>query len=343
MAISRKRAHATLGIESSGTAAGADIEDPFKRRTLILTNSASSRRLNTPRDCAANISAQIQNEEAYGSNSDSDSDSDFCSNGHALASGMLNPKLVETVARYSDSDTDKDGDDPAFFIRFNQNQDVEKGIEQKRMSRPGSFSSSSTRRSQVSKLDLSARERCFDYIVQSIDEVWARYCDTTSSAEAKVYGNLSTQRAALKQQHQPKLATCGLRKPLNISDKDTESESECEFEGSLPNIEDYDEDNSGYKSEATNPTEYETDYGESRTVSNLPDSVKLQSLKFRLTNAKNDLEQVYDSKEEQDSDSFWRRWDMIKYSAVEMMEEDDDDEIIENVIEELEQGRCYAN
>lgn len=201
--------------------------------------------------------------------------------------------------------------------------------------------------SQVTKMDLCARERCFDYIVQSIDEVWARYCDTTSCAEAKVYGNLPSQRAAKLQkcnQNNPTVAHFPQsHKPLNITDRDTESDSDSEIsiDGLNQNCEDDEEENSGYKSEATNITEYETDNGESRTVSNLPDSVKLQSLKFRLKNAKNDMEQVYDSTEMQDSCSFWRRWDMIKYGAVEMMEEDDDDEIIENVIEELEQGRCY--
>lgn len=219
-------------------------------------------------------------------------------------------------------------------------------------SRSNSFSCSSNRRnsSQVFKHDLIARERCFDYIVQCIDECWARYCNTTSNAEALVYGNdnnnnsmtinsspvnrmrMKSFSAADRQMVSILTNNC---KPLKISDDDFTEDDEDD--------EDDDEYN-GYKSEATNLTEYETDSGSDlRTVSNLPDSVKLQSLKSRLSKAKDDLEQSYDSSEYDDCIEFWRRWDMIKYNAVEMMEEDDDDEIIESVIEELEMGRYYRD
>ncbi|BAO37649.1 hypothetical protein KLMA_10027 [Kluyveromyces marxianus DMKU3-1042] len=151
----------------------------------------------------------------------------------------------------------------------------------------------------VPQSDLLARERCFDYIVQSIDEVWARYCDTTSSAENQLY-------------------PYGYASPV----------SESDISGN--------ESDSGYKSN----TDTETD-NEHRKVSNLPDSKELQSLKDRLTKAKHALEQTVDSLQFQDCMLFWNRWDMIKYNAVEMMEEEDDDELVESVIEELEEGRWY--
>lgn len=151
----------------------------------------------------------------------------------------------------------------------------------------------------VPQSDLLARERCFDYIVQSIDEVWARYCDTTASAENQLY-------------------PYGYVSPV----------SDSETSGS--------ESDSGYKSS----TDAETDC-EYRKVSNLPDSKELQSLKDRLTKAKHSLEQTVDSVQFQDCVLFWNRWDMIKYNAVEMMEEEDDDELVESVIEELEEGRWY--
>lgn len=153
--------------------------------------------------------------------------------------------------------------------------------------------------SSVPKSDLIARERCFDYIVQSIDEVWARYCDTTSSAENQLY-------------------PYGCASPV----------SDFYASGN--------ESDSGYKS----CTDVETD-SDYRKVSNLPGSVELESLKNRLTKAKCDLEQTVDSAAFSECVAFWNRWDMIKYNAVEMMEEDDDDELVESVIEELEQGRCY--
>lgn len=326
MATASKRTHSDLGTDSAA---------PLKRRSFIL-NNFTSHRGNVP------VTQLMKGTEYYSSDSEDDTLNEnanqFSNNLIGItAAGVLDPKLVEAVARYTDSESSAGSDDEKnHFITSVHYQVSEGNTRRKSLSRPGSFSSY-FKKAQVSKMDLSARGRCFDYIVQSIDEVWARYCDTTSSAEAIVYGNLARKKA--------QKSGCNIKtqryhhshKALKISDNETDSDVNAD-----DNNED-DDESSGYKSEATNPTEYETDYGESRTVSNLPDSVKLQSLKSRLTKAKYDLEQVYDSKENDDSCSFWRRWDMIKYSAVEMMEEDDDDEIIENVIEELEQGRCYMN
>lgn len=292
----------------------ADSSLPLKKRSFILSTHAETPRSGSSFSCFSSASEDGECEQST----------------HLLSfsgsSGVLNPKLVEAVSRYSDSDATAKSD-------REYNYQIGEDVRRKSMSRPGSFSCS-LRKSQVSKSDLVARERCFDYIVQSIDEVWARYCDTTSSAEAVVYNNFGA-----KTQVGVKIPSLQSHKTLNISENETDSDN-CTLGGTEdPDTED-DDESSGYKSEATNPTEYETDHGENRTVSNLPDSVKLQSLKHRLTKAKNDLELVYDSKQLDDSVSFWRRWDMIKYSAVEMMEDDDDDDVIENAIEELEQGRC---
>ena len=247
----------------------------------------------------------------------------------------LNKDLLLAVSRCSDSDMGS-GTDWENVKEINESR--KKGVS----SRPSSFSS---KRNQTPKVDLMARERCFDYIVQSIDEVWARYCDTTSNAEAAVYGGVArknhTTVDALSSSYTHSQRDKALRVAANGgfsseigSDVDEEPLQE---DGNNANYDEVKDD------EDTNTTDYETDHSESRTVSNLPDSVKLQSLKSRLTKAKEDLEQVYDSSEYADCCAFWQRWDMAKYSAVEMMEEDDDDELIENVIEELEEGRCYTN
>lgn len=173
---------------------------------------------------------------------------------------------------------------------------------------PASIASSVT--SEVPRSDLIARERCFDYIVQSIDEVWARYVDSSSNAETMTYyyqGGKNNSTHSLD---------CS---DTSFDSTTTPDESSC----SEDEIED-----EGYNSEVNTCTED-------------VDIKNLQSLKYRLTNAKNDLELNYDSPELCDSFEFWRRWDMIKYSAVELMEDDDDDELIESVIEELEEGRNF--
>lgn len=196
--------------------------------------------------------------------------------------------------------------------------------------------------------DLIARERCFDYIVQAIDEVWARYCDTTSSAEVDMYDDwnilknkkLSKSTSTTNTNNKP--TRFYYNRHIQYSDNeqdddqifDNKSNTSTTLQNNTITDDDY-----GYKTEVT---EYETDSSsECRTVSKLPDSMKLESLKLRLTKAKNDLESVYDSTEFEDSIIFWKRWDMIKYSTVELMEDDDDDDVVEDAINELEEGRLF--
>ncbi|AET37273.1 uncharacterized protein Ecym_1014 [Eremothecium cymbalariae DBVPG len=254
---------------------------------------------------------------------------------HLAQTAKLDRRLLETVSRYSDSESvNKNGQqrDQEYFApqicSTDRNYDFFNF--RRSISRNVSFSVSGARQKQIPKSDILARERCFDYILQSIDEVWGRYCNTTSTAENEVYDRLG------------KCANISSATPLGspnsyfcVSYGGNNSHRRHKSELSDDDISD-----SGYKSEITNPTEYDTDC-DYRKVSNLPQSMKLQSLKDRLVRAKNDLETNYDANSWDNCMYFWRRWDMIKYSAVEMMEEDDEDEIIESVIDELEEGRCY--
>lgn len=208
-------------------------------------------------------------------------------------------------------------------------------------------------KNQTPKEDLIARERCFDYIVQAIDEVWARYCDTTSSAEVDMYDDwniIKRQKISALQNNNNNNKPTRFYYNKSIHYSDNEQDDDQIFDNKSINNKSIDssiitnqtirdEDDDGYKTEVT---EYETDSSsEYRTVSKLPDSIKLQSLKLRLTKAKNDLESVYDSRELEDSVIFWKRWDMIKYSTVELMEDDDDDDVVEDAINELEEGRFF--
>lgn len=258
----------------------------------------------------------------------------------------LNDSGIDIESTSQDDSYNKDNN----TLDAETNYKVNSSVTNKRrsISRPGSFCS--LRKNSVPKQDLIARERCFDYIIQAIDEAWAMYCNTTSSAEAAVYGNMGNKMKTFTKIEQNKNSddeatqysdsdvesfNYNYKTISTISDDDDEEEEEdITVEGS---------DAFGYKSEATNVPDDETDSSDCRTVSELPDCIKFQSLKCRLTKAKNDLELCYDSKDYEDCITFWNRWDMIKYSAVEIMEDDDDDEIVENALEELEQGRCYLD
>ena len=218
------------------------------------------------------------------------------------------------------------------------------------------------KKNHLPREDIVARERCFDYIVQAIDEVWARYCDTTSSAEVDMYDSWNIVKRqklsnASDNRNTNKPTRFYYNKSIQYSDDDDNDDDDREddqifdhktsvlvdeqkgqnIQNNTDIINEDDED--GYKTEVT---EYETDTGSVyRTVSKLPDSIRLESLKIRLTKAKNDLEQVYDSMQLDDSIIFWKRWDMIKYTVIEVMEDDDDDEVVEDAIKELENGRYF--
>lgn len=185
-------------------------------------------------------------------------------------------------------------------------------------------SKSQIRRSSID-CDQVARSRCFDYLVTAIDEAWARYCDATTYAEDEVYNNVD---------HLPNTPAS-----LNFSD-DNEDEDE-EGDGDK-NDDVYDEVDDGYKSASTNLTEYDSDFELKRRVSSQPSSVRLQQLKDRLLKAKYYLQDFIESDSFDEACAFWKRWDLIKYATIELVEDDDDDEVIESTIEDLEKGRFYG-
>ena len=181
--------------------------------------------------------------------------------------------------------------------------------------------SSSPLKKQLSS-DKNARSRCFDYLVASIDEAWARYCDLTSFDEDKVYG-FGEDRCA----HTPASVATDEEDYFGNSTDITDYESE--FEGhSKSSIRQHRADGKPVK-------ENEASGGQSS-------SSQLQELKDRLTKAKYYLQDLVDSDDIDDVISFWKRWDMIKYATVELVEDDDDDEVVEGTIEDLEEGRSYS-
>ncbi|SCU95445.1 LAFA_0G00452g1_1 [Lachancea sp. 'fantastica'] len=290
---------------------------------------------------------------------------------HFKASPRVDPMLFEAVSRYSDSENEQDGEIANLGPQVTPAKTPQRQLEQlqeaatmqskpleehqqalenafapekrKSPSRHASFSSIS-RKQTIPHSDSEAQERCFDYLLQSIDEVWARYCNETSTAEAKVYDSMCKPHDCPPGFLTPTaddFSVAHTSNPGSPRYRRTFSFTSVNRNGTSYSDDDSD-DTSGYKSEATNPTEYETDC-DYRKISKLPDSVRLQSLKDRLCRAKNDLEGLHGSTCYEECAKFWRRWDMIKYGAVEMMEEDDEDEVIESVIDELERGRCFTN
>ncbi|ODV77984.1 uncharacterized protein CANTADRAFT_69378 [Suhomyces tanzawaensis NRRL Y-17324] len=171
--------------------------------------------------------------------------------------------------------------------------------------------------------DKSARSRCFEYLVGAIDEAWARYCDAATNVEDEVYG---------------------YNTPASVATDDEE------YFDNTTDITDYDEsDFDDGKGPKHTVQSFRPRLSSSASCSSLnstkedPSSCQLQALKDRLTKAKYYLQDLVDSDVMSDVNSFWKRWDMIKYATIELVEDDDDDEIVETTIDELESGRLFAH
>lgn len=186
--------------------------------------------------------------------------------------------------------------------------------------------SPSSRRNYLPDADFVARSRCFDYLVGAIDEVWARYCDSTAHDEEVAYGYAESGENAI----------------AVSPDETNTSEEEYGTEASAStSITEYDSDFKR-KNGASKPNMSVSIMGHHRRVSEVPANVKLQKLKDRLIKAKYYLQDYVDSDDLDECSLFWKKWDLVKYSAIELVEDDDEDAVIEDTIDSLEEGRYYA-
>lgn len=172
----------------------------------------------------------------------------------------------------------------------------------------------------VPECDLAARQRCVDYLVTAIDEVWARYCCQTANAESERYseGNCSSQYVEIDLPSSP----------LSLCDEGEENEDAQYLSGK----------GSG------SITICQPRSGRVESISEHPSSRALMALRQRLLNAKYFFLELIDNNDASSCAAFWHRWDLVKYAAIELVEEDgDDDDVVESVTETLEDGRFYGS
>lgn len=193
-------------------------------------------------------------------------------------------------------------------------------------------------RKSIPESDKQSRSRCFEYLVGSIDEAWARYCDATTYVEDEVYGYNTPASIATDDEDYFGNTTDLTDYESDYNDSKSHQQSHQPSHQSRPTPQKPQrglytpiDPNSGYSTP--------NDNGSCKD----PSSSQLQILKDRLTKAKYFLQDLVDSDDFNDANAFWKRWDMIKYATIELVEDDDDDEIIESTIDELEDGRLFSN
>lgn len=194
------------------------------------------------------------------------------------------------------------------------------------------------RSSSVPHKDVVARSRCFEYLVSSIDEVWAQYCCTTSNAEDEMYNEEIPPPPPRRSSMYQKPKEIEIPNTPSSMDEDAYS-SANDSQGPLTP---YSYSEPQYMGKNTKCGMNTFNNTLCLAPSEQPDSVRLLNVKKRLMNAKYFLQDLLDCDEIESSVAFWNRWDMIKYTAIELVEEDgDDDDVVESVTEELEDGRYY--
>ena len=205
----------------------------------------------------------------------------------------------------------------------------------------------------VPESDRKARQRCFDYLVSAIDSVWAQYCDSSSSDEAHMLHDNS------KSFHKRSLSfgilnhivpsspvsLCGDEEsyPSSNDTNDSEVNDNDEYEGE-------EDDDQRLRGASMDSRYYLSRSAPEKNSSKFPlvafhaqsRSDRLLNLKQRLLKAKYYLAEMVDSLDPVSSNVFWRRWDMIKYSTIEVVEDEgDDDDTVEVTCQELEEGRYW--
>jgi hypothetical protein len=193
----------------------------------------------------------------------------------------------------------------------------------------------SSNKKEIPDSDKQCRARCFDYLVGAIDEAWARYCDATTSVEDEVYGYSSG------------VGRC----PADTNTPASVATDEEDYFANATDFTDYDDSDFDINHKGAQVSrrpllmpvqQVQGNNGPSYSAKD-PSSCQLQALKDRLTKAKYYLQDLTDSDIFQDVIAFWKRWDMIKYATIELVEDDDDDEVVESTIEELERGRMFVH
>lgn len=255
----------------------------------------------------------------------------------------MNNDLSKAVSKYSDDDEDEleqtrvnDDDDnfdckllsspctSSVYINYNGNFQMS----HHRNSSTGNFlqisdsnSSTASAKKNMPEADKSSRSRCFDYLVGAIDEAWARYCNAASSVEDETYGYTTPGSVATDDED-----CFGNYTDLTDYDSEIDPVTKPTFKR---------------KPSLMQPVSASTEATSSTAKD--PSSCQLLALKDRLIKAKYFLQDLVDSDDYTDAAAYWKRWDMIKYATIELVEDDDDDDVIESTIDELEHGRLFTN
>lgn len=247
---------------------------------------------------------------------------------------LVAPPSPPHSASFSGGKYDSDSDSDEYDLDGKSRLNSRGGRQNSRKlgQRPSSHGLGHRRRKScaVPELDLIARQRCVDYIITAIDEVWARYCDQTANAESERYSEDNSD-GSNKKLHTGSDIVELPSSPLSLyGDSDIESGSDLCGSGSMPRNQLF--------------TSSRQLRGRLESISEDPSSRALMALRQRLLKAKYFFLELLESTDVGSCAAFWHRWDLVKYAAIELVEDDgDDDDVVDAVTESLEEGRFYRS
>lgn len=208
-----------------------------------------------------------------------------------------------------------------------------------------SCSSTASVKRSIPVCDKQARARCFDYLIGAIDEAWASYCNAALYVEDETYGYNTPASIATDDEDY-----CGNTTDLTDYESEYEENNVLKLTPQqrqhlrLQRQHQQPQNQRQHQSATLSRKSYFLGMGSCTDMTSTgrdPSSCRLQALKERLIKAKYFLQDLVDSDEYNDAFDFWKRWDMIKYATIELVEDDDDDVVMESTIDELEHGRHF--
>lgn len=150
--------------------------------------------------------------------------------------------------------------------------------------------------------DYSAREKVLQYVNETIDELWARFCDCSTLVEEEIHS--TNEKSHTQPNHERSFSTSsadkGRRRRNTLISLNTDNNADL----------------------VVMPSELESS------------AYKLKMFKNRIFKYKKEMEILVDSSDMEDIKRFWNIWDIVKWDCVKLMEtEEDEEDYLESELE----------
>lgn len=157
--------------------------------------------------------------------------------------------------------------------------------------------------------DSIAREKVFQYVNETIDELWARFCDCSTLVEEEIHP--TNEKAYYQMNHERSPSSSSNNNNYITNKKNISEQIKRRRRSTLVNI---NSDNNNDLVELSSELE--------------SSAYKLKKFRAKITRNKREMENLIDSYNMEDIKKFWDLWDVMKWECVKFMETDEVEEVL---------------